>query len=336
MTNEMTVKTSRPLAPLFHPGPLDQTPAAVYLAGLGEGSRRTMRQALDTIAGIVSSSQADALTLPWASLRFQHTAAIRAALAEKYKPATANKMLSALRGTLKAARRLGQIGAEDYVWAIDLDPIKGETLPAGRALSSGEISALMDVCAADQSPIGARDAALSGILYCGLRRAEVVALDLADYDAQAGTLYPLKAGTLRVKGKRSKERLVPVVNGAALAVADWLVIRGDEPGPLFLPLQKGGKVRRRRLNNQAVYDLLQVRARQAGVKDLSPHDFRRTVAGDLLDAGTDVITVQKILGHASPETTGRYDRRPEAAKAKAMSRLHLPYRRRTLIAGSGA
>jgi len=229
---------------------------------------------------------------------------------------------------LKAARRLGQIGAEDYVWAIDLDSIKGETLPAGRALSSGEISALMDVCAADQSPIGARDAALIGILYCGLRRAEVVALDLADHDAQAGTL--------RVKGKRSKERLVPVVNGAALALADWLVIRGDEPGPLFLPLQKGGKVRRRRLNNQAVYDLLQARARQAGVKDLSPHDFRRTVAGDLLDAGTDVITVQKILGHASPETTGRYDRRPEAAKAKAMSRLHLPYRRRTLIAGSGA
>ena len=78
-----------------------------------------MRQALDAIAHLVGEG-ADALTLPWANLRFQHTAAIRSKLAETYAPATANKMLSALRGVLKAAWKLGQVSAEDYHRASDV------------------------------------------------------------------------------------------------------------------------------------------------------------------------------------------------------------------------
>ena len=92
--------------------PLDRHPAAVYLASLSEGSRRTMCGALDTIADLVSGGDVDALGLDWSALRFQHTMAIRSKLAETYAPATANKMLSALRGVLKAAHQLGQIDAE--------------------------------------------------------------------------------------------------------------------------------------------------------------------------------------------------------------------------------
>lgn len=322
MTTELTTTNG---AELVAGGPLDQHPAAVYLAGLGVGSRRTMRQALDTIAGFLSSGADDALTLPWAELRSQHTDAIRAALADRYRPATANKMLSALRGVLKAAWRLGQMDAETYRRAIDLPPIKGTTLPAGRSVTSGEIAALLQVCAGEQTAKGARDAALIGILYSGLRRAEVVGLDLAAWDAAGGTL--------RVLGKGKKERSVPVVNGARLALADWLLIRGDEPGPLFLPVRKGGMIMRRRLTTQAIYHILVTRAEQAGIEALSPHDFRRTVAGDLLDSGSDLAMVQKILGHASPKTTARYDRRPEAAMQNAMDRLHLPYTRRVLPEG---
>ena len=304
---------------------LDKNAAAVYLARLGNGSRRTMRQALDTIAGIVSSGSADALSLPWHELRFQHTAALRSELAERYRPATTNKMLSALRGVLKTAWRLGQLDADSYRRAADLPSVNGTTLPAGRSLTSGEIAALLNTCGAEQGAKGIRDAALIGVLYSGLRRAEVVGLDLADWDA---------AGALRVLGKGRKERLVPLVNGARLALGDWLLIRGDEPGPLFLPVRKGGMVMRRRLTTQAIYHILVTRAEQAGIDALSPHDFRRTVAGDLLDAGADLVAVQKILGHASPTTTARYDRRPESAKASAMDRLHLPYQRRVLGDGN--
>src|SRR4051812_17430969 len=75
--------------------PADRNPALVYLASLAAGSRRTMRQALDTIAAIITTGQCDHVTLPWGALRFQHTQAIRSVLQEKYEAATANKMLSA-------------------------------------------------------------------------------------------------------------------------------------------------------------------------------------------------------------------------------------------------
>lgn len=319
-------------------GALDQNPASVYLASLAESGRRTMHHALTVIAARVlnvdladpdlSKEQKAALCLSfsWASLRFQHTAAIRTWLAENYAPATANKMLSALRGALKAAWKLEQMTAEDYHRARDIKAIKGETLPAGRAIKAGELAALMRTCEIDQRAAGVRDAAIIGLLYsCGLRRAELVGLDVADYDAEAGTLV--------VRGKRNKERLAYVVTGAAEALADWLTIRGDEPGALFWPIRKGGHVKQGRLTTQAIYHILTVRAEQAGVKELSPHDFRRTFVSDLLTEGADIAIVQRLAGHASVTTTARYDHRPEQAKRAAVNKLHVPYQRRTLPGG---
>jgi integrase len=303
--------------------PLDQNPAAVYLAGLSAGSRRTMGDALNLMARLVSNGQHDALTLPWGELRFQHTAAIRAKLADGYSFSTVNKMLSALRGVLKAAWELGQMTAEDYQRARNVKAMTGERLPAGRAITAGELGALMDVCANDPTPAGARDAAIVAILYaCGLRRAELVTLDRADFDAGAATLA--------VRGKRNKERSVPVTNGALDALADWLTVRGEEPGPLFHSLK--GLNKYGRLTTQAIFDMLTSRAAAAGVNHLSPHDFRRTFVSDLIDAGADVGTVQKLTGHANVATTLRYDRRPEAAKRKAVDLLHVPYRRRAQMA----
>jgi hypothetical protein len=113
-------------------GRLDEHPAAVYLAGLSKGSRRTMSQALDKIARIVAGDGATALDIPWQDLRFQHTSAIRSELVEAYSYSTANKMLSALRGTLKAAWQLRLMSAEDYHLAASVKNVKGETVPAGR------------------------------------------------------------------------------------------------------------------------------------------------------------------------------------------------------------
>lgn len=322
MTTELTTTTGN-LATINQ---ADQNPAAVYLAGLAAGSRPTMQGALDVIAGIITDDgAATGFDVPWHGLRFQHTAAIRAELAARYSHATANKMLSALRGVLRAAWRLGQMSGDDYHLAASVESVKGETVPAGRSITQGELAALLNTCGQDVT--GIRDAAIISLLYAGgLRRAEVVNLTLADYDAVNGRL--------RVKGKRNKERLVPVVNGAAAALADWLAVRGDEPGALFVGA--GNKQRGGKLTTQAIFAMLKMRAAAAGIPELSPHDFRRTFVGDLLDAGADIVTVQKLAGHASVETTARYDRRGEAAKMQAAQKLHVPYTRRVLVKSEGA
>lgn len=237
-------------------------------------------------------------------------------------PASINQALSAIR---KLVREAADNGAVDPAIAQGIANVKGvrsETLPAGRNISPGELAALVQACIADDSPAGARDAALIAVLYtCGLRRAEVVALDATDYDPETGELRILHA-----KGR--KQRTVYITNGAKAALEDWLQARGDKPGPLFVQIRKGGHIKPRRLTTQAVYTILQKRAQQAGIENITPHDFRRTFVGDLLDAGADIATVQKMAGHADVSTTARYDRRGEAAKRKAAGLLHIPYCRR--------
>lgn len=302
---------------------LDRHPAVVYLASLSEGSRRTIYQSLQTIATLLSDGQLDVFSLDWSALRYQHTAAVRAQLATMYKPSTANKMLSALRQVLHHAWKLEQMSAEEYHRARDIANIRGETLPAGRDLGGGEIAALIGVCEDDPSPSGARDAAIIALMYAtGVRRASLVKLDLADYDVTTGALHIREA-------KRNKEYMAYVAqDGAQRALADWLVLRGGAPGPLFWPVNKGGNMTNRRLSAQAIYNMLSKRAQQAGVDHFSPHDLRRTLAGDLLDAGADIVTVQRILGHSNTETTARYDRRPEDIKRKAANLIHVPYKGR--------
>jgi len=112
---------------------------------------------------------------------------------------------------------------------------------------------------------------------------------------------------------------------AAAALDDWLAVRGERPGGLFLAITRHQRIVGTGLTSHAVYNVLAKRQREAGVAKLSPHDFRRTFVGDLLDAGVDLATVQQLAGHASVATTARYDRRGEATKRRAVEVLHFPY-----------
>ena len=162
----------------------------------------------------------------------------------------------------------------------------------------------------------------SGALYGGgLRREEAVALLVDDYDPEDSSL--------RVRGKGNRERIAYATNGGRDALDDWLQVRGVDPGPLFVPVDKAGRLTLRRITGTAVLYMLRRRATAAGVARFSPHDLRRSYVSDLLDAGADISTVQRLAGHASPLTTARYDRRGERAKRQAAELLHVPYARRT-------
>jgi site-specific recombinase XerD len=262
-----------------------------------------MQHALNYIAGLLSGGRENAFSFPWHTLRYQHTTAVRAKLAETYKAATVNKMLAALCRVLKESWRLGQISAEEYHRAVDLPSVRSQTLPKGRSVKDTELTRLLDACEVDISPTGRRDAVMLAVLYAaGLRRSELVKLDLKDYNLEVGSLL-IRDG----KGGK-KDRMCYLSGGAAEALADWLTVRGVEAGPLFLPISKASNLMQRRLTTQAVLYILGERVKESGIAECSPHDFRRSFISDLLDAGADIATVQKLAGHANVTTTARYDR----------------------------
>jgi integrase len=314
------VRTSSELLPPEGP-PADRNPVNVYLGRLRSERARTVQLgALETVAGFLLGGvdRGQARRLAWWMLRYQHTQAVRTALIEVYAPATAERLLSAVRGVLEESWNLGLMRQDDYARAIKLKPVRASTLLHGRALTAGELRALFQACSKN-GVLGARDAALLSICYgAGLRRAEAVALDLEDFDAETGTL-------LVRHGKGDKARTVYATHGGRLAILAWLARRGIETGPLLLAVAKGGKLVPRRLSPQAVFKALAALAGRAGVAAFGPHDLRRSFISDLLDNGADLSTVAKLAGHAQVETTARYDRRPEEAKRRAASLLHVPY-----------
>ena len=165
------------------------------------------------------------------------------------------------------------------------------------------------------SKLGVRDAALIAILRgAGLRRGEAVKLNVRDFNPETGRLEINRA-------KGGKSRLVYLPEAAITYVENWLDVRSRRPGALLCPMRKGGVIEYRAMSSTAILKVVQKRAKQAGVASFSPHDFRRTFCSDLLDAGVDIVTVQKLAGHADPNTTAKYDRRGEEIKRKAVQKL---------------
>lgn len=308
--------------------PPDRQAQLVYLASLSTAKgRRAQRCALDTIARELGALDAD--HVPWHLLRYQHTNAIRAKLIARYAHTTANRHLAALRGVLREASRLGLMSAEDCTRACDLKPARGERPPAGRALAEDERAAMLAAC--DRSTVaGVRDAAIVSVLYgAGLRREELVRLDLEDL----GTTEDFE---LRVRGKGAKVRMVPAPS-AREAVEEWKALRRGGACPaLFLPIDRWGRQAARRMTDQAVYVIHGRLAARAGVEASSPHNWRHTAITELLDRTPDVASVQKFAGHALLSTTLGYDRRGQRAVRTAAAQLPpIPTKKPATSAGGG-
>jgi site-specific recombinase XerD len=295
----------------------DPDPVVSYLGRLGSGSRRGQRHALDVIARLLTNGSADADGVNWATLQYAQAAALRAALVERYAPNTTKRMLAALRGVLKECWRLGILSYDEYARAADVAPVVGQLPARGRALSEAELEALFSTCQADATAAGVRDAAVLAMLYgLGLRRAELVQLDVTDFNWEDGVLA--------IRGKGNQARTAHVVEETLIIVARWLRLRGLTAGPLFVRLSKSGHIIVKRLTCEGVAQILSRRAAQAKVERFSCHDLRRSFVTDLLAAGADLALVQQLAGHKQISTTAIYDKRGEGAKIRAAQLVRIP------------
>jgi integrase len=263
----------------------------------------------------------DAYMFDWASLRYEHTSAIQTWLMSEYQPSTAQRMVAAVKGACKAAWRMGLMSSDDYLRAVDLTPIKSYN-ETGRMLSPDEVAALLATCARGGPVIGTRDAAILMImvLYTA-RRAEVCTLQYSDYIPK----YKPGVDRLVLHGKGRKDRVEFLQNGERDILADWVKLRGTEPGPLFYQVRKSDEIIKEQLTPITVYMTIRRRMEKAGIKNASPHDLRRTAISNLLDI-TDAVTVARMSGHSSPLTTMKYDKRGEERMIDALAKLHLPFR----------
>jgi integrase/recombinase XerD len=244
--------------------------------------------------------------------------------AEAYHATTVSRMLSTVRTFHRFALREG---------LVDDDPTAGVVRPRlpralPHPLTVDEVTAIVEA-PGDATPAAARDRAILELLYgAGLRVSELVGLDVDDVD--------LEDASVRVLGKGSKERLVPVGRMARDAVAAYLT--RDRPalatarsrGALFLNARGG------RLTRQSCSRLLDAHRRRAGIpRVVTPHDLRHSFATHLLEGGADVRVVQELLGHASVATTQVYTLVTTEHLRATYYTAH-PRARRTVAARKGA
>jgi integrase len=321
----------------------ERNPALYYLNSLGSArSRQTMLGHLRNIARLMGydfSREQDKheflLHVPWQTITYEKVVTLLRKERERgsytnseqhLAPSTLNCLRACLRGVAKAAYQLKLMTGDDYQRVGLVKQVRGKRLPPGRALSELEQLQLFETCRRDDSALGRRDAALFALGFgVGLRRAEIVSVTLADYTQSDGAL--------KVIGKGNKQRKCHLDSASQLALLEWLRVRGSAEGPLLCRIRKASKkhpdgeiILNPPLTDKAVWHVLKRRAIEAGVLNVSPHDMRRTYISEMLAKGVGIEMVQQLVGHESPATTARYDRRLESERKAAAQKRGLPFR----------
>lgn len=281
--------------------------ADLYRRGMAEKTRRAYGTDLGQFAAwsVAHGSEPDTVVLRTLRRYAQH-------LSEAgIQSASVSRKLAALRAFFRVLREHGRIAQNP---ADLMASPKGEKkLP--RVLKAGELATLLDRIPVS-TPLQVRDRALLEVAYgAGLRAEELVDLQLGavDFDAEQ----------LRVEGKGSKTRFIPLGEHAAEAITRYLqrarpaLSRQDGEDALFL--SKSG----RRLSTSDVRRRLRVWTRQAELQGgVSPHALRHSFATHLLDGGADLRSIQELLGHSSISTTQIYTRVESARLRSAYANAH--------------
>jgi site-specific recombinase XerD len=237
---------------------------------------------------------------------------------------TQNLYLTAVRNVMKKASRLSMVAPvkkvviETYLEVLEIKMLTGTRISTSRALDQGEVMTYLSSCNEIKGPNKrSRDVALFlTMINCGLRMEETFTMSYPDN-------VDLKAKEVRIIGKGNKERIIPLNDVTAIALTEYISkVLGDEPGLLWLPINKSDKINKNKsLSANGIRYILKQRGICGEIKSFKPHDLRRTFGTRLLELGVDVFTVQDLLGHASSNTTKRYDMRGSETKVEAVKLL---------------
>jgi integrase/recombinase XerD len=245
--------------------------------------------------------------IPWADLDYERQAELRAALAARFPPATVNLTLACVRGVLKVGSMTGALPERLYHLSQQLGGVRGVRVDAGRALTDDEITALLDAAKGLYTPKAEllRALVLVGV-ETGMRREEMCRLSLQDFRGD---------DTVCILGKGNKQRICPLSTNGKRAVSEWLATREW----LQYRAQRGTGWRHDRvfgsprwgtpLQSPTLWRLLNELALLAKVEHFGPHDLRRTFATGMFRKDLELRQVQTLMGHESPTTTARYDKR---------------------------
>ncbi len=283
---------------------IDQFLDALWLEkGLSENTRQSYRSDLALFNGWLHERGVD-LAQVGREMILDHLAW---RLEQGYKPRSTARFISGLRGFFRYLLREQRV-AVDPTLLVEM-PQLGRPLP--KSLSETDVEALLQAPDLGEA-IGQRDRAMLEVLYaCGLRVTELVSLTLDQVN--------LRQGVLRVMGKGSKERLVPMGEEAVVWVERYLrdgraELLDGRPSDVLFPSQRGEQMTR-----QTFWHRIKHQARVAGIdKTLSPHTLRHAFATHLLNHGADLRVVQMLLGHSDLSTTQIYT---HVAKAR-LQQLH--------------
>lgn len=218
---------------------------------------------------------------------------------------SAARAVVAVRGLHKFLAVEGEVSADP---AQEVQPpTPPRRLP--KALSVHDVERLLQAAAVGDTPAALRDRALLEVLYgCGARVSEAIGLDLDDLELGRPEEGEAGGGVVRLLGKGSKERIVPMGRYARDALDAWIVrgrpalARAGSGTPAVFVNARGG-----RLSRQSAWNAIKAAADRAGLRgEISPHTLRHSFATHLLDGGADVRVVQELLGHASVTTTQIY------------------------------
>lgn len=233
-------------------------------------------------------TEPDDVTRPLIEEHLEHLAE------EGYAPSSVERALSAIKSFHRFMLQ-EEISSVSPAAALPL-PKKAERLPD--VLSVRQALALLDQ-PFPKTATGQRDRAIIEVLYgCGLRVSELTGLDVG--------AVSLEDEVVRVIGKGSKERLVPLMGSAHKALAEYLsdwrgeLVSSRSGAAVFLNVRGG------RISRQSVFAIVERAGRVVGIDGLHPHTLRHSFATHMLQGGADIRIVQELLGHSSIQTTQLY------------------------------